>query len=945
MEATKPMETLHNHELASFLSSHQVPKTARDVPICFTGLGGVKGRWTMESDEYTKFLDLLHDYLFVKKYSTINLVEQRLGDGRCPILIDLDFKFPVDVGLHRRFDSSTIKSFIREYVSVLNEFIDTKPYESLRFFTCLRPSPYKLAGSSPMIKDGIHITCPDIILPPDAQAAIRFIMMQKDVVKKLFGSIGCSNSDEDIYDKSIVRKTGGPGWFFYGESKPSVPPYVLSNIYSYSPEHDEFVDEDMSPYTPRFLMELLSIRYGVSEEIASVREDAVEYYEETKVRMNAKPEVVQQPQATDAHTAETKTVNTLQALMPTQAYTDDEVALAKRLALECIAGERMDNYSDWMALGWALHSIDSSEEMFDVWMEVSRKSSKSSGNNVSSLRRDWERNWGKPDEGTRRLRFGSLHHWARTDNPQKYREINEDDIVTTIEFRTDATHHHIAKIMHKMFRDRFRASVETRNTEWYEYNGNVWQRIYQGIEMKNCICTDVAGMLDKARARTRRRLIEANGTEGELSRKMEEERLKKLITIERSLYMNNFKESVMKECVGLFYEKDFINKLNSNTSLLGCVNGVIDLNYKDPATGVTRVNFRPGKPEDNVSLLLGRNQPETDAISYIPYNKRDPRQRELKDFFKKIFPRVALRKYMMRLLASCLEGMNREQCFYTWIGVGGNGKSKLVELMRLTLGEYQGSLAATALTRKRPESGAANPDIISVKNARFIYLQEPDEREPLNTSRMKQFSGEDVVEARGLFQDQQKFKIQGKMFLLCNKRPPIHSMDRGTWRRIRVIPFESKFVDPVVEDVDPAKNVFPIDRDLDKKIYEWREAMLSYLVHIYDKKYLKDGLGPIPDVVKLESDKYREAFDSFAKFKGSRIRVCAGEKVAMKDLCRAYKTWMEEFGNGQKFLSASELEGRFVEEYGEPRDKKTFANIRLFYTDEEVEEFDAANKM
>jgi P4 family phage/plasmid primase-like protien len=944
MELTKPMETLHNHDLATFLSTHQVPKTARDIPICFTGLGVVKGRWTIENDEYPKFLDLLHDYLFVKKYSTINLVEQRLSDGRCPILIDLDFKFPVDAGLQRRFNEETaIKSFIREYVKVLNEFIDTSAYESLRFFTCLRPTPYKTGGASPAIKDGVHIISPDIILPPDAQAAIRFILLEKNIIKEAFGDIGCTNSDKDIYDETMVRKNG-PGWFFYGESKPSVPPYTLRSTYLYN-SGTKKISACNQKYTDRQLMEMLSIRYKLKEETAEVREDAREYFEETRIRMNAKPDMVaQQPQATDAHTADTKTVNTLQALMPTQAYTDDEITLAKRLALECIAGERMDTYSDWMALGWALHSIDSSEEMFDVWMEVSRKSTKSGGNNVASLRRDWERNWGRADEGTRRLRFGSLHHWARTDNPQKYKEIIEDDIVTAIEFRTDATHHHIAKIMHKMFRDRFRASVQTRNTEWYEYNGNVWQRIDQGIEMKNCICTDVAGMLDKARARTRRRLIEANGTEGELSRKMEEERLKKLITIERSLYMNNFKESVMKECVGLFYEKDFLNKLNSNTSLLGCANGVIDLRYKDPATGEYRVNFRPGKPEDNISMLLGRNAPETDAIPHIPYNKRDPKQQELKDFFKKIFPKVALRKYMMRLLASCLEGMNREQCFYTWIGVGGNGKSKLVELMRLTLGEYQGSLAATALTRKRPEAGAANPDIISVKNARFIYLQEPDEREPLNTSRMKQFSGEDVVEARGLFQDQQKFKIQGKMFLLCNKRPPIHSMDRGTWRRIRVIPFESKFVDPQVEEVNPAHNVFPIDRDLDKKIYEWREAFLSYLVHIYDKKYLKDGLGAIPDVVKLESDKYREAFDSFAKFKGSRVRPCAGEKVALKDLCRAYKTWMEEFGNGQKFLSAAELEGRFVEEYGEPRDKKTFTNIRLFYTDEDVEEFDAANK-
>lgn len=936
------MESLHNHPLADFLLKHEMPKTktTRDVPVCFTGLGTLKRRWSLNDDEYPQFLDLLHDYLFIKKYSTINLVEQRLTDGRCPILIDLDFKFPADTGLHRRFDIINIKKFIEQYAKVLNQFIDTSAYESLRFFVSLRPAPYRFAGASPAIKDGIHIVCPDIILPQDVNAAIRFIMLENDIIKNAFGDIGCTNTDKDIYDESMVRKNG-PGWFFYGESKPNVPPYALSNIYTYAPEDSTFVDEDIN-YTSRQLMELMSIRYNVDDNIAEIREDAHEYFEETKVRMNYKPEPPTQPQQNDAATADAQTVNTLQALMPQQAYTDDEVALAKRLTLECLSPDRMDSYHDWMALGWALHSVESSDDMFDVWMEASRKSPKFVGNNIAALRRDWERNWGRPDERTRRLRFGSLHHWARTDNFKKYQEIIEDDIVNCIEFRTDATHHHIAKIMYKMFKDRFRASVETRATDWYEYNGNIWQRIYQAIEIKNCLCTDVAGMVDKARARTRRRMIEANGTEGELSRKMEEERLKKLITIERSLYMNNFKESVIKECVGMFYEKDFINKLNSNTSLLGCANGVLDLRYKDPSTDTYRVLFRPGKPEDNVSLLVGRNHPETEAINYYPYDPKDPKQRELQDFFGKIFPRRDLREYMMRLLASCLEGMNREQCFYTWIGVGGNGKSKLVELMRLTLGEYQGSLAATALTRKRPESGAANPDIISVKNSRFIYLQEPDEREPLNTARMKQFSGEDVVEARGLFQDQQKFKIQGKMFLLCNKRPPIHSMDRGTWRRIRVIPFESKFVDPASGEVNHAQNIFPIDRELDHKIYEWREAFFSYLVHIYDTQYLKQGLEPTPAIVKQESDKYREAFDSFAKFKGARIRTCPGEKVLIKDIQRAYKTWMEEFGNGQKFMSANDLEVRLTEEYGEPRDKKTFNNIRLFYTDEEIEEYDAS---
>jgi hypothetical protein len=157
MDATKPMETLHNHELAGFLSSHAVPKTARDIPVCFTGLGAIKGRWTVSDEEYPKFLDLLHDYLFVKKNGTINLVEQRLGDGRSPMLVDLDFKFPATSNLKRRFTTENIKKFIQMYVSTLNEFVDTSAYGNLNFFVCIRPAPYKVNGPTACIKDGVHI--------------------------------------------------------------------------------------------------------------------------------------------------------------------------------------------------------------------------------------------------------------------------------------------------------------------------------------------------------------------------------------------------------------------------------------------------------------------------------------------------------------------------------------------------------------------------------------------------------------------------------------------------------------------------------------------------------------------------------------------------------------------------------------------------------------------
>jgi phage/plasmid-associated DNA primase len=263
--------------------------------------------------------------------------------------------------------------------------------------------------------------------------------------------------------------------------------------------------------------------------------------------------------------------------------------------------------------------------------------------------------------------------------------------------------------------------------------------------------------------------------------------------------------------------------------------------------------------------------------------------------------------------------------------------------MAMTLGDYCTSLQSTALTRKRPDSGAANPDIIAIRNKRFIYMAEPDDREPLNTSRMKQFTGEDVVEARGLFEDQTKFQINGKMFMLCNAFPPINTMDRGTWRRVRVVPFVSKFVDSKTEEIDPAQHIYERDNDLDRKLKRWRSVFLARLVDIYEKDYLNKGIGKIPDIIMNESMKYQESFDSVAKFINARIRIIPkqGYSAAIRDIFRIYKNWYESIGGGVgRKLSQIELYKRLSDKYGEPIDKKVFLHFRLFDDEAQIEEYE-----
>jgi P4 family phage/plasmid primase-like protien len=936
-------EAFQSTALGAFLAGRGVEKGA---PCALTGMGQIRGRWMVDDTDYPAFLDHLHNHLFVKHLAPIGLVEQRRTDGYSPLLVDLDFRYAPASAIERHFTISNIHQFIRTFVEQLNFFYDLSTHAPLRFFICLRPVPYrdmKAKAAERQVKDGVHIECPDLVLHTDHQQVIRQRMLELGSIGEAFGSTSYINDEKDIYDEAIAKKNG---WLFYGESKPEIPAYSLKGVYTYIPKTGAYKEEKVEKYTSRQLLQLLSVRYEVEPEGLAIRPEAESEWARYNTAAHAKPEPVAAPAAGGAGApaaAPQETVISLPAWFVT-GCTEDEVALARELAVRCLSSERADGYVSWMEVGWCLRNIDSSEEMFDVWMEFSGKSGKSGGNNIAQLRREWIGGWVRY-ENARRFTIRSLHYWAKQDNPAEYKKIIEGNIIQFIETKLDATHTHIARLLHRLYSNDYKASVTSKTTEWYGFRDNTWDVIPQGIEIKNKMITEVVDLIDKAKHNIRHRWSEAKGDEEDFYKAC----LKRLTTIESKLYSHDFKTSVLKESVGLFAEMEFMQKLNSNPYLLGVANGVINLRAERlAADGSTEyyVEHRAGKPEDMVSFQAGRWLPKgCDAIPYVPYDPADPMQAEIDDFMSKVFPRADLRAYMWRKLASCLEGTNREQKYDTWIGVGGNGKSKLVDLMSITLGDYATSLQSTVLTRKRPDSGAANPEIMALRNRRFIYMAEPDDGEPLNTSRMKQFTGEDVVEARGLFEDQSKFQITGKMFMLCNKFPAIHTMDRGTWRRVMAVPFESKFVSPEGEEakeIDPKKNVYPRDNGLDNKLKRWRVAFLSRLVYIYEKEYLKGGIEPIPAIVKQESDNYRALFDSFGKFKQARIRQEAGSESTLRDVIRVYKNWFEAMaGAGGKRLTQAELQKRLDEEFGVPADKKTYKRVRIFDTDEELEEWES----
>jgi len=334
---------------------------------------------------------------------------------------------------------------------------------------------------------------------------------------------------------------------------------------------------------------------------------------------------------------------------------------------------------------------------------------------------------------------------------------------------------------------------------------------------------------------------------------------------------------------------------------------------------------------------MGRGMVGLDAIPYIPYDPKSPSPEHLEvlDFFTKIYPDSVLREYALTLYSACLEGANHEQKFYIMSGSGGNGKSKIIDLMGKTFGEYQDSLSATALTRKRADAGNANPEFIDLKAKRFVSMVEPEEGEKINTSLMKQLSGQDILKVRGLYKGQEGFVFTARIFMSCNELPAVSSMDNGTWRRLRVIPHVATFVEEG-KPTNPAAHVHARDPLLDIKINRWRPYFAGLLAWYYENRYLRDGLKE-PAQVTAASNKYKEENDAFAAFCQECLVKEVGAEVKANDVLVRYKEWMR-FNPGKKVMQKPAIIQKMAELYGQPIDTtgRIFAGVRLAVEGEDI---------
>lgn len=934
----------------------------KDKRVCtHTNMGSGRRSYNISDKEASTFFKLYANSL--DGGADLHFTEIQRDRAYTPIKIDLDFRYQSDK-VERRYTKEMIEQFVSSYIKHICEWVDfdsdPRQYKAMRCFVMEKSSARENEkksihksekaenGKGKEIKDGIHIIFPYIVTEPLIQYKLRDAMLKE--MGPIFEPMNLTNPNSDVLDRAVIEQNG---WLLVGSKKPNGEPYEISEIYEFKRqemtggagqapvmEHttcastavrgarkasmamgaveadasgevvidlDNPLPEPENEFVPFSVKDTVNL--GSTQDVVELLSVRNKSHQMSPILLSRQEELSELRNSLEKKRQD----KALKKIIKSKNQMNETEMDFIREFTKCLSVERASNRNTWMEVGWCLHNIGYGQEsdFYLDWVEFSKKDP-----HYFDYEQDLQDEWDQMERSN--FTQGSLRHWAKVDNPKQYNSIIgkevQSKIIKSIEpkieigvddidkvFKGDkVTEEDVARVVHAMFKHEFICIGTKAKGTYFHFKNHRYQELDGNIVLRNKISTDVYQAYHKLVIET----LKENAGSADLYQD-NKAKLKKYLKTLDSLRSTKFKENVMTECIGLFYKpegesKEFINRLDETYNLLGCENGVYDLDS---------LQFRNGNPDDMIRFSTQND--------YVEYSWDHPIVEEIQDFLESVFIEKDELEYVMMVLASFLHGNNFSESFHIFTGTGANGKSKLLELYEMAIGDYAGKLPISLLTTKRADSGSANPELRRTKGLRCAVLQEPDENTRMNVGLMKELTGGDKIQVRGLYEMPIEFKPQFKMILTCNHLPKLPEDDYGTWRRVKSVEFKSQFLTEAEIDEDNPHH-FLRDETLSKKFPEWKEAFLWMLVEHF-KLFKKNNYRiPEPDSVTAFTKKYHEKQEHFRDFCQEHLKSIVkpteepGAILSMKDIYREYKNWHMEQGIDHKPKQSKDLK-KYIE--------------------------------
>jgi P4 family phage/plasmid primase-like protien len=841
-----------------------------------TSFGPPWGGYIIPDDKRDRFMKIY--CRVIEAGHTLHMIE--IPREVTPLPIDIDFKYDSE---NREYTIDDVKMIVKLYNKYIRQYFNVEK-KDLRAFVMEKEKP-NYDAEKQHYRDGWHVVYPDIAVDTDCKLFLCHMVKTEVEEKGLLNHLKFFNKLDDVFDISVLQSTG---WCMYGSRKHTGSLYNLTHVFTYS-----LKDIPIENFTKTELINMLSMHRYNKDNLIEINEnldksDVIDEINLVVAKYTNKPKTppvikkqfnLDDYEYDDLSESDSSDESSLSTTKSEKRRKKKEkkrkqqekaknkrplsrvTQMAKQL-VEILSPQRADGYATWIHVGWALCNIDY-ENLYEDWIKFSKLSpAKFDQQAVDKIWID-----AKTRDGVG-YTISSLRLWARTDNPIQYNKIVEESLDPLFNDAISGNHYDIAKVIFAMYGDVYKCTSTSKHV-WYHFKKHRWV-LDRGRSLSILLSEEIA---------TRFMLLAKNYLDRAIAAPDARQRDdcfsigKKVQKIIDQLKTNGFKNSVLEQCEGLFFDDTFEERLDSYPHLIGFENGVYDLEARE---------FRDGCPDDLINISTKRHYREytEDCEEIITINK----------FFRQVMTDKDMYEYLLTLISTYLDGTTRMQQLVIWTGGGGNGKSTVVKFFEKGFGDYCGVIPITVLTRSRGAAGAATPELSGMRGKRFGVFQEPEQDDRINVGYMKELTGGDRLFVRPLYSEGCYVNPQFSLLLTCNVLPTIPSTDDGTWRRLRVAPFESQFVDEDVVIETPKQ--FRKDRDLIKKMDHCIDAFMWYLINVWYVKYRKEGLKE-PSKVKKYTEKWREDSDLYKAFMNEHLIITKRptDREQMDMVYSEFKNW------------------------------------------------------
>ena len=816
-----------------------------------------RGKFQFNREKLESFWDVYCEKIIENEDAIVGVAEK--PQHYMPVLADVDLKVKetddIEFAEHL-YNESHVKQLIDVYQSVLRNIVDGCTDEHLLCVLLEKPMYYISAGATSYAKNGFHLHFPNLFLSKIDQE-VHLIPRVKDATQELriFGDLGYEDSSV-VIDKACCTVP----WLIYGSRKSEdMDPYKVTKVFT-SDGSEISLEEAFRNYRI----------YDMREKTIAIR-DRVKFFlpRILSIIPYGRPtqEVVQGLiSPLKGKLQEQKVKNK----KPLKVSVEEDLKTAEKI-LPMLADFRAEERNEWVTIGWILYNIgDASPQALDLWMDFSARCEEKY--DEANCIYEWERMVKKD------LTLGTLKYFASIDSPQLYKEFKKEQAEHYVKESLNGSHNDVAKVLFSEYGTEFVCASIAGKT-WFQFRDHRWEEIEEGVFLREKISEDVVLKYSEMGSDLFAKLA-GNHDKGEEA--MFNARLKQVQKIINNLKASPYKSNIMKEAMEVFYDRRFKQKLDQNPYIIGFKNGVYDLKLNE---------FRSGRPED----FVNKNMP----IEYKEYNESDEIVQNVIEFLIKVFPDESIRTYFLDTYSDIFVGGNKQKKVYMWTGEGDNAKSITQKFFELMLGELAIKFNTQYFTGKKVASGSANPELSrAAPPVRHATMEEPDADEQLNIGELKKLSGGDSYWARDLFERGKSTREVFPMFTLtfiCNKLPKLKYSDKATWNRIRVIPFESTFVEPsepcpsTLEEQLRQKR-FPMDKEFGKKIPDMVSAFAWYLLQWRQKVSVRVEPAKVREATAI----YRRQNDIYRQFIEESITEDKNASLTITEMYAQFKEWFKE---------------------------------------------------